>query len=170
MCDGGQFLHVFNVGAADVGVEEHRVAMAVLPLHEMFEVFAHMLKGFGKPRLFFNRIHGEVDRSYAGVGETVCDFRTQKPSVRREVHPEIFLRRVVNNLVNEVWPDQRFTAGGGKHAARRRLQPVDRAPRGVFRHALDAVVIGPAVVAVQIAFPFGEEVRDDRLKVARQDS
>jgi len=72
--------------------------------------------------------------------------------------------------VNEVRADERLAAGWSEHAARRGFEPVDGAPRGVFRHAFDAVVIRPAVVAVQVAFPLGEEVRNDRLKVAGQDA
>src|SRR5262245_39310511 len=50
------------------------------------------------------------------------------------------------------------------------MEPVDGTMRRVLAHALDAVVIRPAVVAVQIAFPLSKKVGNDRLKLARQNS
>jgi len=50
------------------------------------------------------------------------------------------------------------------------VQPVDRAARDIFGHAAYAVIESPAVVAIQITFPFGEEIGDDRVEVARQNA
>jgi len=36
----------------------------------------------------------------------------------------------------------------------------------VFAHAADAIIVRPAVVAIEIAFPLGEEVGNDGLKFA----
>src|SRR5690348_14021596 len=48
------------------------------------------------------------------------------------------------------------------------MEPVDRALRNVFSHALYSVVESPAVVAIKVAFPFGKQVRNDRMQVSRQ--
>ena len=103
------------------------------------------------------------------VGQTIGNFRTQQPRVCRQIHPETFFGGVVDDFVHEVRADERLAAGWSEHAARRRFEPFDGAPRGVFGHAFYAVVIRPAVVAVQIALPLGEEVGNDGLKVAGQD-
>src|SRR5215831_15924061 len=41
------------------------------------------------------------------------------------------------------------------------MQPIDRTLGRVFGHALYFVVVGPAVMAIVIALPLGEQVRDD---------
>src|SRR5215472_14179601 len=48
--------------------------------------------------------------------------------------------------------------------------PINRALGDIFRHALHLVVKRPAVVAVEVAFPLGEEIRDDGVELARQDA
>src|SRR5262249_31443380 len=73
--DGGELFHVLNVRAADVGIEKQGVSVAVLSLHEVLEVRSHMFKGFRQPGLFLDGIDSKVDCRYAGVGETVRDFR-----------------------------------------------------------------------------------------------
>jgi hypothetical protein len=50
------------------------------------------------------------------------------------------------------------------------MEPVDRAFGGVFAHALHLVVESPAVVTIEIALEFSEEIRDQRMKVAGGDS
>ena len=77
-------------------------------------------------------------------------------------------RGVINDFVNEVRADERLAAGWSEYSARGRFQPVDGAPRCVLSNAFDAIVVRPAVMTVQIAFPFGKEVGNDRLKLARQ--
>jgi len=83
-----------------------------MPAHEVVEVCGARAQRLSEPRLFLDRIHGEVDGSDAGVGEPVRDFWSQKPRVRRQVHPEIFLRRVVDHLVNEVRANGIRTSAG----------------------------------------------------------
>ena len=46
------------------------------------------------------------------------------------------------------------------------MQPVNRALRRVFGHALDAVIVGPAVVTIQITLPLGEEIGNDGAQLA----
>src|SRR6266404_6741109 len=50
------------------------------------------------------------------------------------------------------------------------VQPINRAPRYVFRHSLHAVVKSPAIPAIQVAFVFDKEIRRDGMKFARQDT
>ena len=163
--DGGELFHVINVGAADVGIEKQGVAVAVLPPHKVVEVRTHVLEGFRESRLFLDRIDGEVDGGDPGVGQAVCYIRAQKSRIRGQINPEIFLRRIVHDLVNEIGAQQWLAARGSKHPAGCRVQPVDCAPRRILGHSFDAIVIRPAVMAIEIAFPFGEEVGDDRLEV-----
>jgi len=44
--DGWRAFHVIDVGAADVGVEKHGIAVTVLSPHEVVEVLPHVLKRF----------------------------------------------------------------------------------------------------------------------------
>src|SRR5690242_11410333 len=69
--DGGELFHILNIGAADAGVEENGVPIAILAPYEVVKVRARVLEGFREPRLFFTRNPGEVARSYAAVGKTV---------------------------------------------------------------------------------------------------
>src|ERR1700752_1483088 len=41
------------------------------------------------------------------------------------------------------------------------MQPVDGTLRHVFCHTLDRVVVGPAIMTIKIAFPFGKEIGND---------
>src|SRR5258705_1331027 len=41
------------------------------------------------------------------------------------------------------------------------MEPVDGTFRHVFRHAIDRVVVGPAIVTIKIAFPFRKEIGND---------
>ncbi len=129
-----------------------------------------MFKGFRESGLFLYGIDSKVDRGNAGIGEAIGNVRPQKARVRRQVYPEVFLGGVIDDLVNEIRAEQRFATGRGEHAAGSGFQPVDGAARCVFGHAFDAIVVGPAIVTVQIAFPFGEEVGNDRLKFAWHDA
>src|SRR5205823_9651058 len=52
------------------------------------------------------------------------------------------------------------------HASCSLMQPVDRALGGVLGHALYAIVEGPTIMAVEIALPLGEEIRNDRMQMA----
>src|SRR5580692_5138380 len=70
----------------------------------------------------------------------------------------------------EVGPQQRFASHVGKHATSGAVEPVNGAFRRVLGHALHFVVEGPAVMAVEIAFKFGEQVRDERMKVSGCDT
>src|SRR5882672_48802 len=46
------------------------------------------------------------------------------------------------------------------------MQPIDGTLGDVLSHALDGVVVGPAIVTIQITLPLGEQVRNDRAQLA----
>src|SRR6266550_3889187 len=45
------------------------------------------------------------------------------------------------------------------------MKPIDRALGNVFSHALDGVVVRPAIVTIEIALPFREQVRNHRAQL-----
>jgi hypothetical protein len=49
------------------------------------------------------------------------------------------------------------------------VQPVDRTPRDVLGHALDLVVIGPAIPAIEVALVFDKQVSGDGVKLPGRD-
>src|SRR5262249_1651297 len=95
-----ELLHVFDVGAADVGVEENGVAVAVLPTDEIGEIGADVFEGFRQAGLFGDGVDGEVNGGDAGVGEPVGNFGPEQTGVGGEIDPEIFFRGVINDLVD----------------------------------------------------------------------
>ena len=168
--DFHQLFHVFDVRAADIRIKKDGVAVTILAPHQVVEVGTHVFERFRQARLFLDGIHGEVDGGNARVSEAINHIRTQQARVGGEINPKIFFRRVVDDFVHKIWAHQRLAASGSQHAARRVMQPINGATGGVFGHALDAIVVGPTVVAIQIAFPLGEKIRNDRLKIARHNA
>ena len=162
-------LDVLHVGAADVHVEEHRVAVAVL----LAAPGNRNSRGSGFSALGRPGFSSTASTAKLKVATPASPSRsiTSGRSSRRiggHVDPEALLGRVVDHLVDELRAQQRLAAHQRQHAAGGRVQPVDRAPRHVLGHALHAVVERPAVVAIQIAFPLREQVGDDGVKIARQ--
>src|SRR5262249_31867094 len=51
-----------------------------------------------------------------------------------------------------------------------RMQEINRAFSDLFSHALHAVLERPAIMTIQIALPFGEEVRQQRAEFIGHDS
>src|SRR5258708_19041873 len=117
--DLGEFLDVLDVGAANVGVGKHGIAIAVLAFDEIVEIRADVLQSFGQAGLFRYRIDGEIDGGDSGVSQAVRYFRPKKACVGRQVDPKIILRCVVHDFVDEIGTQERLAAGRGKHAARR---------------------------------------------------
>jgi hypothetical protein len=72
--------------------------------------------------------------------------------------------------MDEIGPQQRFSAHERQHAAAMVIQPVDGTARDVFRHAFDFVVEGPTVPAVEVALVFDKEIGRDGMKLAGQDA
>ena len=135
--------------------------------NQIVELLANGRKRLGQSRLDVHRVHSDVECGHARVGELVDDVGAQQPRIGRQVDPEIFLRRVVGDAMDEVRPEQRLAAHERQHAAAGSVQPVDGALRRIFRHAFYFVVEGPAVVAVEIALELGEQIGDERMEVAR---
>ena len=76
---------------------------------------------------------------------------------RREIVPDakfgdLVLAKFMNCLMYQ-----------GKKSVAKTVQPIDRFARDRFCHALHAVVIGPAIVAIEIALPFAKKIGDQRL-------
>ena len=46
------------------------------------------------------------------------------------------------------------------------MDPIDGTLGDVFGHALDGVVVRPAIVAIKIAFPFRKQIGNDRSQIA----
>src|ERR1700761_3930389 len=70
--------------------------------------------------------------------------------------------------MNEIRPQQWLASPVGQHSATRAVQPVHGAFGRVLTHALHLIVESPTIVAVQIAFELSEEIRNQRMKVARR--
>ncbi len=154
--DRRKFLHVFDIRAADVGVEEKCVAIPVLAFHKIVEMRAHMLEGLRQARFLFDSIDREIDRGDSGVGEPVDYRRLQQTGIRGQVNPEVLLRGIIDDFVHEIRPQERLSTRRRKHAARSRVQPINRATGDILAHSLHAVVVGPAIMTIQIAFPLRE--------------
>jgi hypothetical protein len=73
---------------------------------------------------------------------------------------------VIDNFVYELRPEQRFASHEGEHTGSAVVQPVDRSARNLFGHALDAIIIGPTVMAVEVALILGEQIGNDGMEVA----
>ncbi len=115
-------------------------------------------------------IDRKIDHANAGIGDLIDHLRPHQPAIGRQINPEALLRRVVDDLVREVGTQQRLATHQRQHAGAGVAQPVDRALGRVLGHAANAVVEGPAVMAVEVALPLVEQVRDDRVEVARQNT
>src|SRR5215471_7931647 len=168
--DFHQLLDIFDVGSANICVEENGVAVAVLTPDEIVKVRAHMFESFWQARLLFDGINSEIDRGDSRIGEVVDHFRAQQASIGCEINPKILLCGVVNDFVHKIRTQKGLATGGSEHAARRGIKPVYGAARRILGHTLDAIVVGPAVMTIEIAFPFGEEISNDGLKISRQDT
>ncbi len=70
--------------------------------------------------------------------------------------------------MNEFWPQERLTPHQRQHTAPIVVQPVDGATGYIFSHALDFVVIGPAVPAIEVALVFDKQIGGDRVELARK--
>ena len=82
-------------------------------------------------------------------------------------HPEALLHGVVEDLMHKLRPQQDFAPHQCQNPATAVVQPVDRAAANIFGHARDTIIVRPTVVAVEVALPFGEQVRNDGMEIAR---
>ncbi len=108
----GQTPHVFQIVAADIDVQETRVAVLVLLLHHVVEVGAdghHRLRQ-SAARHIVPCIDCEIDGRNAGIGDFVDHLRPQQTAIGGQVNPEPLLRGVIDDFVGEVWTQQRLAA------------------------------------------------------------
>src|SRR5580693_4901594 len=68
--------------------------------------------------------------------------------------------------MNKIGTEQRFATRWSQNSARCVVQPIDCATGHVLAHSLYAIVIGPAIVTIEIAFPLREKIRDDGLEIS----
>jgi hypothetical protein len=66
--------------------------------------------------------------------------------------------------------EQWLAAHQSEHAAAVVVQPIDRAPRDIFRHSFYLAVERPAIPTVDIAFVLEEEICRYRMKVPRYEA
>ena len=112
-----ELLDVVYVCAADIGVEEDRVAIAILPLYEIVEVGAHMFKRFWQPGSFLDGVYRKIDCGDSGIGERVDHPRTKQTRIGFKVDPKIFLCGVVHHFVHEVRAQERLATSRSQYAA-----------------------------------------------------
>jgi hypothetical protein len=117
--------------------------------------------------LFIPRIKRKVKDRNSGVAQTVGNFGTQQAPVGADINPEAFFRRIIYDLVRDLWTQQRLAAHQSEHAATAIMQPIDGALGNVLRHTLHCVVEGPAIPAVEIALVIQKEIRRDGMELAR---
>ena len=163
--DFRKLAHVVHVVAADVDIEHHSVAIVMLSLDQILKIRTNRIQSLGQRLSLFHRIHGEIDRRDARIAQTIDYFRLHQATIRRQVYEDVFLGAVVDDLVNKFWTQQRFATHQSEHARAHRMQPIDRTPGRVFSHAFHFVVVRPAIVTIQVALPFGEQIRNDRPQV-----
>jgi len=87
-----------------------------------------------------------------------------------QINPESSLRGTINHLMDEVGAQKRFAAQERKHAAGRRVQPVNRAFGNVRSNSFHTIVESSTILAVQVARPLREQIGNDGVKNSRQDS
>src|SRR5579884_238130 len=63
-----------------------------------------------------------------------------------------------------------FSAHVSENAAAGAMEPVYGAFRRVFTHAFDFIVEGPAVVAIEVALEFREQISNQRMEIAWSDA
>jgi len=123
---------------------------------------------FRQARLFVPGVNGEVEDRDARVSQAIGNVRAKQTSIRPNVDPESFFRRVVHHLVGELRTQQRFASHQRQHSATVIVEPVNRATCHVLSHPFYFVVEGPAVPAVEIAFVLDEQISNDGMKIARK--
>jgi hypothetical protein len=160
--DLGQRQRVVHVQARDVDVQEDRVAEVVLPLQQVLEVPPDRRQRLRQPGPLVHDVHRQVDRRHARVAQPIGHLRLHQPPVGRQVDEEAPPHGVVHQPVHEGRPQQGLPAHDRQRPTADVVQPVHRPARHRLRHPLHAVVPRPAVVAVEVALPLGEQVREQR--------
>src|SRR5215468_4546978 len=132
----------------------------------MLQVLAHGYDGFWQARFLVPGIDGEVKDRRASVSQTVSHFGTQQPAISSDVDPESFFGCVIHHLVSELRAQQWLSPHQREYAAAVIVEPINGPPGHVLGHALDLVVVSPAVPAVEIAFVLDKQVGGDGMELA----
>ena len=107
---------------------------------------------WGEPRLESPRSsNAEIEHRYSGIPQAVRNVGAQQTPIGGDINPEALLGRVVDNFVDKFRPQQRLTTHQRQHPAAVVVQPINRTAGYILGHALNLVVIGPAVPAIEIA-------------------
>jgi len=97
----GQPPDVLHVVAANVDVEKDEIAVDALLAQDVFQVLLGGNQCLRQARLQIPRVQREVEHGYARVAETVCEIGAQQTPIGRDVNPEPFFRRVVDDLATK---------------------------------------------------------------------
>src|SRR5690349_11923669 len=164
----GKPAYIVGVIATNVDVEKHHVAVDILFSQQMFEMLADRHDRLGQTRLLVPCIDGKIEDRGSRISETVSDIGPEQTRIGSDVNPEPLLCCVVDNLVRKLRAQQRFSTHERKHPAAVVVEPIDRPPRDIFRHALHFVIKGPAVPAIKIALVFDKKISSDGMKLTWQ--
>ncbi len=129
----GKPLHVFEVVAADVDIEEDRLAVIVLPTDEIIKVLADGIECFGETMLLIHGVNGEVENCRSGISQLVDHLRAQQAPIGWYIDPKTLLHCVVNYLVNELRTKERLTAHRELSVGVRRGAASARRPQDFMR-------------------------------------
>src|ERR1035441_2990949 len=135
----------------DVDVEKDTVAVLVLLFDQIIEIRADWNHRLRQSGLNVPGIHCEVESGDTGVSQLVDYLRPHQPSVGRQIDPEVFLRRVVDDLVGEVGAQKRLAAHQRQHTALNQQVP------NPFQGLLPGTSLNSATVTQQqLLLPFPE--------------
>ena len=127
-------------------------------LDQVLELRTDRRKGFGQSGFFINAVHRKINGSETRITKTVDHVGFHQPPIRRQVNDEVFLGSVVNDFVDKLRPQERFASHEGEEPIAEPVQPVDGLSGSLLGHSLNAIVIGPAVMTIEVAFPFAEQI------------
>ena len=80
----------------------------MLPLNQIFKVRTNRIESFRQGLSVLHGIDGEINCRDTRVAETIDYFGLHQAPVGRQVNKDVLLGAVVNDLVNELWTQQRL--------------------------------------------------------------
>ncbi len=166
----GEQLHVLQIRAADIDVEEDQVPILLLLLHEIAEVGLDREKGLRQTFSGRDAVDRQIDCGDPCAAYLVDELFVQQISVGGQVHEKALLRSVPDDLQDKLLLQQGLSAHKRYDATTDGFKPVYRAERGIQAHGVSLVIVLMAVVAVDVAFPFRKKIAEDRAEFRRVDS
>jgi len=100
------------------------------------------------------------------IGKFVNHIRAQQARICRQIDPEVSLRRVISNAMDEVRTQKRLATHVRENPAAGPVQPVHGTFRRILRHSFHFIVKGPTVMTIEIAFKFRKQVSNQWMKIA----